>query len=132
MSDRDAVIALWDRCSLLRAWNDPNKDIERKLLVQPELFLVGHEGGTLIASAMAGYDGHRGSVYYLAVDPALQKRGIGRAIMAEVERRLLQCGCPKINILIRTTNLVVQDFYTALGYRLEDIACMGRRLIPDG
>src|SRR5512141_715927 len=93
ISDKDAVIALWDRCGLLRAWNDPNKDIERKLLVQSELFLVGYEGGTLIATAMAGYDGHRGSVYYLAVEPGLQKRGIGRAIMAEVERRLLQCGC---------------------------------------
>jgi ribosomal protein S18 acetylase RimI-like enzyme len=131
-SDQDDVISLWGRCGLLRPWNDPKKDIERKLALQPELFLVGCEATVLVASAMAGYDGHRGAVYYLAVEPGRQKLGLGRALMAEVERRLMQMGCPKINILIRSSNLVVQDFYVSLGYKAEAIACMGKRLIADG
>src|SRR6478736_7801509 len=98
-ADERAVIALWERCGLLRAWNDPVKDIQRKMSVQPELFLVGvAEAGELVASAMAGYDGHRAAVYYLAVQPELQARGVGRALMAEVERRLQAMGCPKLNI----------------------------------
>jgi ribosomal protein S18 acetylase RimI-like enzyme len=131
-SEQRAVIALWERCGLLRPWNDPARDIQRKLLVQPELFLVGSNGsGELIASAMAGYDGHRAAVYYLAVDPAHQSRGAGRALMAEVERRLVAMGCPKINILIRTSNVAVRGFYDALGYKADDVACMGKRLIAD-
>ncbi len=132
LHQEEAVIALWERCGLLRPWNDPALDIQRKLLVQPELFLVGSNGsGDVIASAMAGYDGHRAAVYYLAVDPAHQSRGAGRALMAEVEHRLLAMGCPKLNILIRTSNLAVRGFYDALGYKSEDVACMGKRLIAD-
>ncbi len=129
--DQMDVIALWQRCGLVRSWNDPAKDIERKLAVQPDLFLVGCEGQQLIASAMAGYDGHRGNVYYLAVDPNCQARGYGRAMMGEVERLLQARGCPKLNILIRATNHEVRTFYERLGYSSEQVACMGRRLISD-
>ena len=129
--DKEAVIALWGRCGLLRAWNDPEKDIERKLNVQPELFLVGTDGGAIIACAMSGYDGHRGSVNYLAVDPAHQKQGCGRALMAEIENRLAAMGCPKLNILIRSDNRVVHKFYEALGYTVQAVQCVGKRLIPD-
>jgi ribosomal protein S18 acetylase RimI-like enzyme len=59
-ADEAAVIALWERCKLTRSWNDPRKDIARKLGVQHELFLVGVEGATIVAAVMAGYDGHRG------------------------------------------------------------------------
>jgi ribosomal protein S18 acetylase RimI-like enzyme len=125
------VIALWRRCDLVRSWNDPVKDIARKQNVQPELFLVGFERGRLIASAMAGYDGHRGNVYYLAVDPGFQGRGFGRAIMSAVEELLAAHGCPKLNILIRSSNLQVQRFYERLGYSLQEIVCVGKRLISD-
>jgi len=131
LSDESAVIALWDRCGLLRAWNDPAKDIRRKLSDTPELFIIAQEGQAVVGSAMGGYDGHRGAVNYLAVDPAVQLRGLGRLLMTEVERLLRERGCPKLNILVRNSNLGVRDFYSALGYELESVVCMGKRLIPD-
>lgn len=129
--DRAAVIELWQRCGLLRSWNDPGKDIARKLRVQPELFLIGELGQRLIASAMAGYDGHRGSVYYFAVDPEHQRRGFGRALLAEVERRLIELGCPKINLLVRSENAAVLGFYAALGYTEHAALSLGKRLEYD-
>src|SRR5437764_565283 len=105
--DEEAVIALWGRCGLLRPWNDPRKDIRRKSQVQPELFLVGVLDGAVAATAMAGYDGHRGWIYYLGVDPDCQRRGLGRAVMAEAERLLRARGCPKINLQVRSSNLGV-------------------------
>ncbi len=129
--ETDAVVALWERCGLTRAWNDPRRDIERKLRMQPELFLVAEQAGAIVASAMSGYDGHRGWVYYLAVEPALQGRGIGRLLMDEVERLLLELGCPKINLLVRSTNEQALAFYERLGYRPDASSSLGKRLIPD-
>jgi ribosomal protein S18 acetylase RimI-like enzyme len=131
-ADEDAVVALWLRCGLTRPWNDPRKDIRRKLAVRPDLFLVGVLGTEVIATAMAGYDGHRGWVYYLGVDPAHQRNGHGRALMAEVERLLRAEGCPKINLLVRTTNTAVIEFYRRLGYAPDDVAELGKRLEHDG
>lgn len=130
-ADEAAVIALWQRCELTRAWNDPKKDIERKLAVRPDLFLVGEEGGEVIATAMAGYEGHRGWVNYLAVSPERQRQGLARALMAEVERLLLAEGCPKINLQIRTSNARAIEFYRRLGYSVDETVSMGKRLIPD-
>lgn len=130
-ADTEAVIALWTACGLTRPWNDPRKDIARKLAVQPELFLVGIVEDALGATAMGGYDGHRGSVYYLAVDPAHRARGLGAAIMAELETRLTAMGCPKLNLLVRTENIGVRGFYEGLGYETQETVCLGKRLIPD-
>lgn len=130
-ADAEAVIALWRRCGLTRPWNDPVKDVQRKQLVQRELFLVGFQEGRLVAAVMAGYDGHRGSVNYLAVDPGWRGRGLGRELMEAIESRLLARGCPKINLLVRTDNAEVLDFYAALGYRPDAVSCLGKRLIPD-
>jgi len=129
--DEDAVIALWHAAGLTRPWNDPRADIARKLAVQPELFLVGELGGELVASAMAGYDGHRGSVYYLAVSPAHQRAGHARAVMAEVERRLLAIGCPKLNLMVRHDNRGALGFYQRLGYDEAAVVVLGKRLIVD-
>ena len=129
--DTDSVVALWQACGLTRPWNDPRKDIERKLSVQPELFLVGEREDELVATAMAGYDGHRGWVYYVAVAPAQQGTGAGRELMAEVERRLLALGCPKVNIQIRSDNGPASAFYERLGYAPDGATGMGKRLIPD-
>ncbi len=129
--DEAAVIALWHTCSLTRAWNDPAKDIARKLTVQPELFLVGTVGDRVMASVMAGYEGHRGWVNYLAVSPDHQKKSYGRVLMHEVERLLLARGCPKINLQIRATNEAVIAFYKRIGYLQDDALSFGRRLIPD-
>jgi ribosomal protein S18 acetylase RimI-like enzyme len=129
--DRDAVIALWRHCDLLRAWNDPQRDIARKLCVQSELFLVGTLDDTIVATVMAGYEGHRGWISYLAVDPAMRGRGFGRAIMAAAENALQALGCPKVNLQIRTANAAVVRFYERIGYTVEPIISMGKRLIPD-
>jgi ribosomal protein S18 acetylase RimI-like enzyme len=130
--DQDAVIALWQRCGLTRPWNDPVKDIRRKLRVRPDFFLVGVLDGAVVATAMVGYDGHRGWIYYLGVAPELQRRGLGRAIMAEAERLLRQAGCPKINLQVRSTNLAVIEFYKSLGFTPDEVVGLGKRLEQDG
>jgi ribosomal protein S18 acetylase RimI-like enzyme len=127
-SDEAAVIALWHECGLTRPWNDPREDIQRKLRVQAELFLVGEVAGLVVATVMAGYEGHRGWINYLAVAPGHRQKGLGRAIMAQAERLLRSAGCPKINLQVRTSNSGVIAFYDRLGYRLDDVICLGKRL----
>lgn len=130
--DTEPVVALWESCGLVRPWNDPRKDIARKLTVQPEMFLVGvDEEDVVLASAMVGYDGHRGWVNYLAVAPSLQGEGLGRALMAEAERMLVERGCPKLNLQIRAGNERVMSFYRALGYAEDGAVSFGKRLIAD-
>ena len=130
-ADEAATIALWHACELTRPWNDPARDIARKLTVQREWFLVGTVDGRVMASAMAGYDGHRGWVNYLAVDPAHRGRGHARALMAEIERLLLAAGCPKVNLQVRAGNAAAAAFYERLGYARDEVVSYGRRLIPD-
>ena len=130
--DESAVIALWHECGLVRPWNDPQRDITRKLTQQPELFLVGTIDGQVVATAMIGYDGHRGWVYYLAVAQQHRKLAIGRTLMDAAEKRLIALGCPKINLLVRTSNEQVLAFYDRLGYTRDDAVSLGKRLIPDG
>jgi ribosomal protein S18 acetylase RimI-like enzyme len=164
VADTEAVVALWQECGLTRPWNDPRADIERKLTVQPELFLVGVEpdlaagavgargaqgasgarnaadvnaghasraGESVIASAMVGYDGHRGWVNYLAVSPAWQRRGYARALMLEAERLLMARGCPKLNLQVRSSNSEALEFYAALGYEPDHAVSFGKRLVAD-
>jgi ribosomal protein S18 acetylase RimI-like enzyme len=130
-ADTDQVIALWSRCGLLRPWNDPKQDIARKLRVQRELFMVGELAGRLVAVMMVGYEGHRGWVNYLAIEPELQQRGLGRTMMAEAERRLLDLGCPKIQLQVRESNVDAIAFYRQLGYRQDAVVSMGKRLVKD-
>jgi ribosomal protein S18 acetylase RimI-like enzyme len=129
--DESSVIALWNECGITRPWNDPVKDIARKLTVQPELFLVGESDGQLVATAMFGFDGTRGWVHYLAVAPGRQGESLGRAIMTEGERLLTAMGCPKLNLQVRSGNERVIGFYRALGYAPDDTVSLGKRLISD-
>jgi ribosomal protein S18 acetylase RimI-like enzyme len=129
--DEDAVIKLWWNCNLIRPQNNPKLDIERKLKVNPELFLVGEIGGKVVATVMGGYEGHRGWVNYLGVDPIHQKKGLGKQIMEAIEKKLLAIGCPKINLQVREDNEVAQGFYENIGYTQDKVMSMGRRLIPD-
>jgi ribosomal protein S18 acetylase RimI-like enzyme len=130
-SDEPEVIALWRCCELVRPWNDPAKDIRRKLEVQSEMFLVGELEGEIVASVMAGYEGHRGWVNYLAVAPEHRRAGLGREIMAAAEHLLENAGCPKINLQVRATNLDALEFYRRLGYRVDEVVSLGKRLVPD-
>ena len=129
--DEEAVVALWSACDLVRPWNDPRRDIQRKQEVQADLFLVATTGDAIVGSVMAGYDGHRGWIYYLAVAPALRRQGIGRLLMRAAEARLLAEGCPKINLQVRTSNADVVAFYEALGYAPDDVVSLGKRLVHD-
>ncbi|NLD53626.1 MAG: GNAT family acetyltransferase [Burkholderiaceae bacterium] len=131
VADEDAVIALWHACDLVRPWNDPRRDIERKLGTQRELFLVGELDDRLVASVMAGFDGHRGWVNYLAVAPEWRRSGFGRALMEHVESRLRERGCPKLNLQVRAANPDAVAFYRRLGYSPDEVVSMGKRLIPD-
>ena len=129
--DEAGLLRLWERCELTRPWNDPRRDIRRKLAVRPDLFLVGAIGGEVVASVMIGYDGHRGWINYLAVDPEHRRRGLGRALMVEAELRLLREGCAKLNLQVRANNPEAVAFYQRLGYEIEEIVSMGKRLIRD-
>ena len=129
--DTASAITLWDAFGLPRPWNDPQKDIDRKLAVDADLFLVGLDKGTVIGTAMGGYDGHRGWVNYLAVSPERRREGIGRALMEAVEKRIISKGCPKINIQVRETNKDVLTFYNSLGYKVDKVVSLGKRLIAD-
>ena len=129
--DEEALVSLWNMCKLTVPWNNPYKDIARKLKVQAELFLVGYLEDKLIASVMAGYDGHRGYINYFAVHPNFQARGYGKQLMDNIENRLRELGCPKINLQIREGNDKVFAFYQKLGFVEEKRIKMGKRLEND-
>jgi ribosomal protein S18 acetylase RimI-like enzyme len=128
----EQVVGLWHGAGLTRPWNDPYRDIERKLEVQPELFLVAHDGDVVVGTVMAGYDGHRGWLYYLASAPERRGEGIARALVADAESRLVAMGCPKVQLMVRPENDLARGFYGALGYEPFDTWATGKRLIADG
>ena len=128
-SDRAAIVELWREVfPESPRWNDPETDIQRKLSVQRELFLVATFGSEVVGTAMAGYDGHRGWVYYLAVRSNYRRRGIGSVLMKNVEERLARLGCPKLNLQVRVSNEGVVGFYRRLGYKVEERISMGKLL----
>ena len=129
--DEESLVSLWQVCELTVPWNNPHKDIARKLQVQPELFLVGILDSRLIATVMGGYDGHRGWINYLAVHPDFQGNGYGQEIMNSVETGLREMGCPKINLQIRTGNNKIASFYQKLGFTNDHVVSMGKRLEAD-
>lgn len=126
--DQQQVVALWQRCGLVVPQNDPVADIARKLDYQPELFLVTTLAGTVVATVMAGYEGHRGWINYLAVAPEHRCRDIGRRLMTATEEKLAAQGCPKINLQVRSGNAGVVEFYERLGYQVDEVISMGKRL----
>lgn len=122
--DRERVIKLWDACNLIFKGNDPEKDIELKMEFQPELFFVGITGDTLIATVMAGYDGHRGWLNYLGVHPARRGMGYGKALVEYSIQRLKDLNCPKLNIQVRNSNTAVIGFYQRLGFMMHEVTSM--------
>ncbi len=130
-NDNEAVIALWQVCGLTRPWNNPQLDIERKCALSDDGFVVMEKDGCIIGSVMFGYDGHRGNVYYLAVHPDYQGQQLGRQLMTYVEKQLTAQGCPKINLMVRSDNQQVLAFYQSLGYEVNAVSVLGKRLIED-
>ena len=125
-ADVEAVVALWQRCGLTRPWNDPYADIALARRSANAIVLAAKPGaidsdeakadGALVAAAMTGHDGHRGWVYYVAVDPAARGQGVGRAIMDAAENWLRERGIAKLMLMVRPDNTKVQAFYETLGY----------------
>ena len=130
-SDTACVAKLWQECGLTRPWNDPVKDIDRKLTDQNGAFWVVCQGSMVVASVMIGYDGHRGTINYLAIAPELQRSGIGAELMRRAEAFLIDIGCPKVSFCVRKDNHAVLAFYDRLGYAADDVHFLGKRLIPD-
>ena len=139
-ADADAVVDLWRCCGLTRPWNDPLKDIERKKSDRNGAFWVACEavngrtsksGDKIVGTVMIGYDGHRGSINYLAVAPDHQGRGLGARIMHAAEALLIERGCPKVSFCVRRDNDAVLSFYNGLGYQVDNVHFLGKRLIPD-
>ena len=127
-NDENEVIALWDACGLITPANDPQMDINRKIEVDRDLFLVGRNKSAVVATVMGGYEGHRGWINYLAVAPGERRQGYGQKMMAAVEGLIEKKGCPKINLQVRAANEDVIEFYKALGYRVDDVIGLGKRL----
>jgi ribosomal protein S18 acetylase RimI-like enzyme len=125
-ADVAAVIALWQRCGLTRPWNDPASDIALARRNANSTVLVGRAHGALVATTMVGHDGHRGWVYYVAVDPASQKQGLGRAIMAAAEQWLRAAGLPKLQLMVRRENAKAGAFYRSIGYEESDTVVYAR------
>ena len=126
--DVEAVVALWQRCGLTRPWNDPKADIALARRGPASAILVGRDGGKIVASAMVGHDGHRGWVYYVAVDPDRQQQGFGRAIMTASENWLRQAGIAKLQLLVRRENAQAGAFYRSIGYDEAQVAVFAKWL----
>lgn len=131
--DRDGVIALWQSCGLTRPWNDPAADIAQCRRSPSAQLFVGGPGvkdgtGALWATIMCGNDGHRGWLYYLAVDPARRRGGIARAMVRHAETWLAGAGVPKVELMIRPENEAVREFYEQVGYEVEPRLVMSRWL----
>ena len=131
VEEQDQVVTLWRACGLVVPHKDPDKDIRRKLEVDPDLFLDGTLDGQVVASVMGGYEGHRGWINYLAVSPDHQRKGFGRQMMVAIERAIAARGCPKINLQVREGNDQVVAFYKALGYFPDHAICLGKRIEHD-
>ena len=130
-NDTEKVIAIWKQCGLTRDWNNPYLDIERKLSCQSDLFLVGEVESDIVATAMFGFDGHRGWLNYFAVRPEFQKRGFGRDLLEFGEQKLIAIGCPKLNLQVRAENVDALQYYRHLGYAEDNAVSLGKRLIED-
>ena len=127
-ADRETVVALWQAAGLTRPWNDPRADFDLAVANLASTILLARDGAELLGSVMTGFDGHRGWVYYLASDPARRGQGIGRELMFAAEDWLRGRGCPKIQLMVRSDNVGAKGFYAALGYAVQDVATIGRRL----
>ncbi|HLA01565.1 MAG TPA: GNAT family acetyltransferase [Aestuariivirga sp.] len=126
--DVESVVTLWKRCDLTRPWNDPYKDIQFAREGETSTVLVGDVEGRVVASVMVGHDGHRGVLYYLAVDPEFQKRGYGKSTVAAGETWLRDRGVWKINLMVRSENEVAGRFYERMGYEINPVTSFGKRL----
>lgn len=124
------IVALWTRCRLTRPWNDPHADIAFASDSANATILAGRIGGKIVSSVMVGHDGHRGTVYFVAVDPELQNRSLGRGIMKAAEDWLRRRGVWKLNLIVRAENEAVIQFYESIGYSVEERVNLAKWIDP--
>lgn len=127
-ADREAEVALWHSAGLTRPWNDPGSDFDLALRNPTSAILLARDETAIIGSVMAGFDGHRGWVYYLATQPQSLTRGIGRKLMYAAEQWLIAHGCQRVRLMVRTDNAAALEFYEAIGYETQDVVTLGRTL----
>lgn len=127
-AEAEAAVALWRACGLTRPWNDAHADLKLALATPTATILAGRVDGTLVATIMAGFDGHRGWVYYLAVSPDHQRAGHGAAMMRAAEAWLCDRGVPKLNLMVRGDNAAATGFYQAIGYDRSDVIVLQKFL----
>jgi len=132
LDDGPRAVALWERVGLTRPWNDPQADFARAVTGPPSTVLGASVDGELVGTVMAGFDGHRGWVYDLAVDPSHQGNGIGEALLNAAETFLVEAGAPKVELMVRRTNHAVVGFYERAGYAEEDVVVLARWLSQEG
>ena len=129
--DAIEVIDLWRECGLIVPWNNPQTDIERKYTDSADLFFVGELENELVASCMAGYDGHRGWIYFLAVKKSRRRKKLASVLVKHVEAELIKLGCPKLELMVRKTNNKVISFYKSIGFDPDPVIVLSKRLIED-
>jgi GNAT superfamily N-acetyltransferase len=127
--ERKTVLELWKKCKLTQPWDEPAKDIYRRIKDHPDLFLVCSNDETIVATVMGRRDEHRGWIEYLAADPAFRKKGIGRQLVKIIEERLYKIGCTEIGFLIQNDREVATDFYPKIGYRTKTVTYMHKYLV---
>jgi len=127
-AEADAAAALWAEAGLVRAWNDPHADIAAALACPTSTILAARDGGSVIGTVMAGYDGHRGWLYYVAVAPSHRGTGVGRTLVEAAEHWLADQGARVIRLMVRAENEAVTAFYAALGYADGEMIVLGKRL----
>ncbi|WP_259779939.1 GNAT family acetyltransferase [Aestuariispira ectoiniformans] len=126
--DIEDIVSLWHKCGLTRPWNNPHKDIDIAREEPSSEILVGIQNSDIVASVMCGFDGHRGWLYYVAVDPGCRGKGFGREITIAAENWLRDRGAPKVELMIRDDNFTVRDFYHSAGYTVEPRIVMAKWL----
>ena len=127
-ADREEVVALWHAVGLTRPWNDPLADFDLACRGEASAILLARDGNALVGTAMIGFDGHRGWVYYLGIPEERHGEGIARQLMSVCEQWLVARGCPKIQLMVRGDNRAALGFYDTLGYASQDVVTLGKRL----
>lgn len=129
--DEAAVLSLWRSCDLVTSYNDPSADFRFAAGGPASAVLVGEDGeGRVVGSVMVGHDGHRGWLYYVASAPGERGRGIGRAMVEAGEDWLRARNVPKVQLMIRPTNIAVASFYERIGYEDTPRVLMSKWLGP--
>lgn len=125
----EAIVALWDRCALTRPWNDARADLSLALKGPASAVLVAEAGDVLVGATLVGHDGHRGALYYLAVDPSHRAKGLGRTLVEAAEAWLRAAGISKLNVMIRDDNAGARRFYEVIGFAADPVSVMSHRLV---